>query len=95
MENMSKMAETLAQPGRSTVEQQQQQDDQPEAGPSRLPACTTTPSIPPGKMEEAGKAADKWVKPNGPPVGSQFGARLLTEEEDVWGQNAWCVPGSV
>jgi hypothetical protein len=48
-----------------------------------------------GSDNEAGpsvkKAADKWVKPNGPPVGVTFGARRLKDEEDVFSQNAWCV----
>ena len=34
-------------------------------------------------------AADKWVKPNGPPVEVPFGARLLTEDQDVWTHNTW------
>ena len=38
----------------------------------------------------SGSVADKWVKPNGPPVGSTFGARLLTEDKDMWSHNAWC-----
>jgi hypothetical protein len=35
------------------------------------------------------RAADKWVKANGPPVGVTFGARKLNEEQDVWEHNAW------
>ncbi|ODO07853.1 hypothetical protein I350_03433 [Cryptococcus amylolentus CBS 6273] len=33
--------------------------------------------------------ADKWLKPNGPPVGTTFGGRLLKTEDDVFSQNAW------
>ena len=35
------------------------------------------------------RAADKWVKANGPPVGVTFGARKLNQEQDVWEHNAW------
>lgn len=32
---------------------------------------------------------DKWLKPNGPPKGTSFGARKLGGEDDVWANNAW------
>lgn len=35
------------------------------------------------------RAADKWVKENGPPVGVQFGARRIQEGADLWSHNAW------
>lgn len=34
-------------------------------------------------------AAEKWHNPEGPPVGSNFGARLLDDAQDVWSHNAW------
>lgn len=34
-------------------------------------------------------AAEKWYNPNGPPVGSHMGARLLEGDKDVWDHNAW------
>jgi hypothetical protein len=34
-------------------------------------------------------AAQKWHNPDGPPVGSNFGARRLDEDQDVWSHNAW------
>lgn len=37
------------------------------------------------------RAADKWVKPNGPPVGVTFGARRITDDTDLWSQNAWYI----
>jgi hypothetical protein len=53
-------------------------------------------SQPAGLSAEAGpsslkRAADKWVKPNGPPVGVTFGGRKLRDEEDIFSQNAWYV----
>ena len=35
------------------------------------------------------RAADKWVKVNGPPVGVTFGARRIEEGADLWSHNAW------
>lgn len=42
-----------------------------------------------GPIEAAKTAAEKWHNPLGPPVGSNFGARLLGDEEDVFTHNAW------
>ena len=41
------------------------------------------------------RAADKWVKVNGPPVGVTFGARRIEEGADLWSHNAWLVPHSL
>ncbi|KAK4688851.1 hypothetical protein P7C73_g1250, partial [Tremellales sp. Uapishka_1] len=57
------------------------------------PACaidsgsSASTSLPP--KAKAVSAAAKWEKPNGPPVGSTFGARLLKEDDDVFDHNAW------
>ncbi|ORX34064.1 putative S-adenosylmethionine-dependent methyltransferase [Kockovaella imperatae] len=51
-----------------------------EASQSSLEAGPSRPTV---------SAADKWVKPNGPPVGVTFGARTLGEDQDVWEHNTW------
>jgi hypothetical protein len=47
----------------------------PEAGPSTPPPVL--------------RAYDKWHKKNGPPIGTQFGGRVLAEGQDVMDFNAW------
>jgi hypothetical protein len=60
------------------------------SGASPPPLLQPQPEAGPSRL----RAADKWLKPHGPPVGVAFGARLLGEEEDVWSQNAWYVESS-
>jgi hypothetical protein len=60
---------------------------------TKTPADLTSGAAAPDALNEPGpsriSAADKWVKPNGPPVGVMFGARRITEDADVWQHNAW------
>lgn len=72
------------------------QPPSPSQSQSPSPSFAGSAGSPPPLLQpqpEAGpsrlRAADKWLKPHGPPVGIAFGARLLGEEEDVWSHNAW------
>ncbi|KAK1921735.1 S-adenosylmethionine-dependent methyltransferase [Papiliotrema laurentii] len=60
---------------------------------TETPVDLTSAAAAPDALNEPGpsriSAADKWVKPNGPPVGVMFGARRITEDADVWQHNAW------
>ncbi|WVQ79877.1 hypothetical protein IAT38_001977 [Cryptococcus sp. DSM 104549] len=58
--------------------------DSPEASTS-----TAAQPASPIALEPKKTVADKWLKPNGPPVGSTFGARLLKDDDDVFNHNAW------
>lgn len=57
--------------------------------PSPAATSTTSRHMEPGPYKSS--AAQKWHNPLGPPPGSNFGARLLKEDEDVYTQNAWFV----
>ena len=59
---------------------------EPSSQPSVVGDTTQLEAPGPSRMVSA---ADKWVKPNGPPVGVSFGARRLQEDQDVWQHNAW------
>ena len=63
--------------------------------PSVPPVVSTPPAVP--ESDAAGpstvkiSAADKWAKPDGPPVGVTFGARRIQDDSDLWQHNAWSV----
>jgi hypothetical protein len=68
------------------------------AGPSEIQAPGDAPAgVVAGGQSQAEEeekrktAAEKWFNPNGPPVGSHMGARLLEADKDVWDHNAWYV----
>lgn len=52
---------------------------------SAVPELELMPEAGPSKRT----AAQKWHNPDGPPVGSNFGARILDDDQDVWSHNAW------
>jgi hypothetical protein len=90
LRNLIRMADTTpstqplveTRPG-AEREQEQEQESVAESGLNTPLDVQDAPG--PSRL----RAADKWVKANGPPVGVQFGARRIEEGADLWAHNAW------